>query len=90
MGIDPALAGSLDRDEAATKLAAIPDSEALQRADDAIARGGEGARTTRSEFVSKMEHLAQRLRDGSQRDFANASLAELLAFCVANGGISLI
>ena len=62
MGIDPALAGRLDRDDAATKLAAIPDSEALQRADDAIARGGEGARTATNEFVSKMERLAQSFR----------------------------
>jgi hypothetical protein len=55
MGLDPALAISLRRgDEAAAKLAAIPDSEALEMADDEITRADAGDRTgSRSTFGRK-------------------------------------
>jgi len=90
MGIDPALAVSLQRgDEAAAELAAIPDSEALKRADDEmarieIARTGAAEQTREvSEYRSKMTQMAARFHDGSQPDFAHASPAQLLAYCIA-------
>jgi len=86
MGIDPALAVTLRRGEhAATELAAIPDTDDLQAADEAIVRAersnrDDGARQVRA----KITRLAEQYR-GSQHwpDFPNASPAELLAFCVA-------
>jgi hypothetical protein len=86
MGLDPALAVSLHRGEnAATELAAIPDSEALPIADEAIThndlddRGGAWSRVN-----AKIERMAADIiRGGVQPNFANASVAELLAFCVA-------
>ena len=90
MGIDPALAVSLQRgDEAAAELAAIPDSEALKRADDEmarieIARTGAAEQTREaSECRSKWTQMAARFHDGSQPDFAHASPAQLLAYCIA-------
>jgi hypothetical protein len=86
MGIDPALAVALQRGEdAAAELAAAPDTDDLQAADEAIVRAersnrDDGARQVRA----KITRLAEQYR-GSQHwpDFPNASPAELLAFCVA-------
>ena len=90
MGIDPALAVSLQRgDEAAAELAAIPDSEALERADDEmarieIARSGAAEQTREaSEYRSQMMQKAARFHDGSQPDFANASPFTLFVYCIA-------
>ena len=86
MGVDPALAETLRRgEEAAAELAAIPDTRELERADEAISRtecsnSGEGARWFREEIA----RMAELYRSGQHRlDLANASPAELLAFCVA-------
>ena len=82
MGIDPALAVRLELgEEAAAELAAVPDSEALRAADEVITRDdrsdcGEASR-------AQIERMAAHFCDGSQPDLANASVAELFAFCVA-------
>jgi hypothetical protein len=85
MGIDPALAVRLKLgEEAAAELAAIPDSEALRAADDAITHSGlDDGGEARSKFAAEIERMAAYFCEGFQPDFANASLAELFAFCVA-------
>lgn len=37
-------------------------------------------------FAEKIGQVAERYQDGCEPDFANASLAELLAWCLARGG----
>jgi hypothetical protein len=92
MGMDPRLAVALRRgEEAAAELAAIPDTPELQAADAAMMR------TERSdgedwacEFEAKIARIAEQYRSGQhQLDLADASPAELLAFCVCreNGGM---
>jgi hypothetical protein len=85
MGLDPELAVSLrTREEAAAELAAIPDSDALRTADEAITRTRRVDNSdTGASFEAEIERMAERYLDGSQPDFANASVGELLAFCVA-------
>jgi hypothetical protein len=85
MGLDPALAVSLQRgDESAAELAAIPDSEALEMADNEITRADAGDPTAESsQLRSEMKQMAAIFHDGSQPDFADASPAELLAYCIA-------
>jgi hypothetical protein len=69
MGLDPALAVSLRwGEEAAAKLAAIPDSEALRTADEAFTHSnldddGEASST----FKAKMERLVAIYREGINR-----------------------
>jgi hypothetical protein len=36
-------------------------------------------------FADKIGQIARRYEDGSKPDFANASLAELLAWCISRG-----
>ena len=36
-------------------------------------------------FADKIGQIARRYQDGSKPDFANASLAELLAWCISRG-----
>ena len=82
--LDPALAAGLRLgDEAAAELAAIPDSDALRTADEAITRTRESNSEARPSFEAKIERMAEHYLDGSQPDFAKASVAQLLAFCVA-------
>ena len=86
MGIDPGLAVTLRRgEEAAAELAAIPDSPDLKAADEAIVTADYSNADDRTgEFEAKIERIAEQYRSGQhQLDFANASPAELLAFCVA-------
>ena len=85
MGLDPALAVMLRvGEEAAAELAAIPDSDALRTTDEAITRTHqENNSEAGASFEAKIERLAEHYLDGSQPDFAEASVAELLAFCVA-------
>jgi hypothetical protein len=86
MGIDPGLAVALRRgEEAAAKLAAVPDSPDLKAADEAIVTADYcNADERLCEFKAKIERIAQQYRGGQhQLDLANASPAELLAFCVA-------
>jgi hypothetical protein len=86
MGIDPEAAVSLRRGERIlAELAAIPDTPELHAADEAIVHaddgnGGDGAR----QFQAEIEKMADRCRaNGYRLDLANASPAELLAYCVA-------
>jgi hypothetical protein len=37
-------------------------------------------------FAEKIGDIARRLRDGHEPDFASASLAELLAWCLSRRG----
>jgi hypothetical protein len=87
LGVDPALAASLRRGEqAAAELATIPDSEALRAADAAITRSDQhddGA--TATIIAAQVAPMATHFRDGSERDLAHASLAELFAFCFPQG-----
>ena len=86
MGIDSCSAVALRRgEEAATELAAIPDSPDLKAADEAIMTADYSNADYRScEFKAKIERIAEQYRGGQrQLDLANASPAELLAFCVA-------
>src|SRR5260370_4248158 len=86
MGLDPALAVSLRwGEEAEAKLAAIPDSEALRTADEALTHSDlddcrEGANSVRAK-IQRMADII--IREGVQPNFAKAPLAELWAFCVA-------
>jgi hypothetical protein len=84
MGLDPALAVSLRRgQEAAAELAAIPDSEALRAADEAITRDDQSDYGEASTLMAQIEGMAAHFWDGSQPDLANAALAKLFAFCFA-------
>jgi len=85
MGLDPSLAVMLrDGEESAAELAAIPDSDALRTADEAITRTHrENNSEVFASFEAEMERRAERYLDGSQPDFAKASVIELFAFCVA-------
>jgi hypothetical protein len=84
MGLDPALAVSLRRgQEAAAELAAIPDSEALRAADEAITRDDQSDYGEASTLMAQIEGMAAHFCDGSQPDLANAALAKLFAYCFA-------
>src|ERR1700751_5810649 len=84
MGLDPALAVSLRRgEEAAGEVAAIPDSEALRAADEAITRDDQSDYGEASTLMAQIEGMAAHFCDGSQPDLANAALAKLFAFCFA-------
>jgi len=86
MGLDPALAVSLRwGEEAAAKLAAIPDTEALRSADEAITRNdhhdcGEEENSVRAQIQRMVTHYSE----GAQPDVARASAAQLFAFCLAS------
>jgi hypothetical protein len=90
MGLDPALAVSLHHGEdAAAELAAIPDTEALRTADEALTHSDlddyrEDALSVRAKIQRMADNIADDIIDkGVQPNFAKASLAELWAFCVA-------
>ena len=85
MGLDPALAVRLRvGEEAAAKLAAIPDSEALRTADEALTHSDlDDDGEARSTFVAKIERLVAIFREGVQPNFASDSVAQLYAFCIA-------
>ena len=85
MGIDPALAVALRRgEEAAAELAGIPDTPDLTAADEPITTAHYCNADDQCEFKAKIERIAEQYRGGQhQLDLANASRAELLAFCVA-------
>ena len=85
MGLDPALAVRLHiGEDAAAELAAIPDSEALRTADEAITHiDVDDRREAGSRFRAEIQRMAANICEGGQPDFAHASVAELLAYCVA-------
>ena len=81
MGIDPTPAVMLQEgNKAAAELDAIPDSLELLKADIAITCGDDGDRT---EAKADFERLVARFRDEPQLDLANASIYDLMAYCVA-------
>ena len=81
MGINPTPAVMLQEgNKAAAELDAIPDSLELLKADIAITRGDDGDRT---EAKADFERLVARFRDEPQLDLANASIYDLMAYCVA-------
>ena len=86
MGLDPALAVSLRvGEEAAAELAAIPDTEALRTADEALTHSDldqddyDEAHST----VAKLERMAAMYREGLQPNFASVSVMQLWAYCIA-------
>jgi hypothetical protein len=85
MGIDPALAVRLQTgDEAAAELAAIPDSLELLTADIAITRRDDGDCTGDcTEAQAEFERLVAMFRADPQLDLADASIYDLMAYCVA-------
>jgi hypothetical protein len=86
MRIDPSPAVALQRGAAAAaELAEIPDTDELRAADKAIVRAEySDTDTSASLFRAKIGQIAVNYRDGGDRlDLANASPAELLAFCEA-------
>ena len=85
MGLDPALAVSLRRgEEAAAKLAAIPDTEALRTADEALTHSDlDDDGEARSTFDARMERLVAIYREGVQPNFASVSVEQLWAYCIA-------
>jgi hypothetical protein len=92
MGLDPALAVRLrDGEEAAAELPAIPDSEALRTADEALTHSDlddYDEDEVRSSVMAKIQRMADIISDdiihkGVQPNFAKASVSELWAFCVA-------
>jgi hypothetical protein len=86
MGLDPALAVSLHiGEDAAAELAAIPDTEALRTADEAITHSDlDDAGEAASSFNAKIQRMVADYSEGAQPDFARASVAQLFAFCLAN------
>jgi hypothetical protein len=84
--VDPALAEILRfGDKAAAELAAIPDTPELERADEAILRTKCSTSDNGAHVREEIARIAELYRSGQHWvDFANASPAELLAFCVAS------
>jgi hypothetical protein len=99
MGLDPALAVSLRvGEEAAAKLAAIPDTEALRTADKALTHSDlddDGAACStysasrRAEDNAKIERMIAMYREGVQPNFANDSVMQLYAYCIAMAEIAM-
>ena len=85
MGLDPALAVRLHiGEDAAAELAAIPDSEALRTADEAITHIDVDDRDEAGSWVeAEIHRMAANICEWGQPDFAEASVVELLAYCVA-------
>jgi hypothetical protein len=84
IGLDPALAFSLRvGEEAAAKLAAIPDTEVLRSADEALTHSDLDDYGEAHSTGVKLERMAAMYREGLQPNFASDSVAQLLAFCIA-------
>jgi hypothetical protein len=85
MGLDPTLAVGLKLgQDAAAELHAIPDSKALRTADEAITRNDLiHCDDSASRVKETLYRIAAKFNDGSQLDFAKASVIELLTVCIA-------
>jgi hypothetical protein len=85
IGINPELATTLRRgDEALSELSAIPDTDELRSADEAIIRDDLGdSEEGRRLFVALIERMTTQCRRGGQPDFATAPPVVLFAFCIA-------
>lgn len=75
-GIDPARARAL-------RLAPVPANKEREAVDEFVVEEADGLAAM---FAEKIGELARRYQDGQEPDFANASLAELLAWCLARAG----
>ena len=80
LGLDPTSAVSLKLGvKAAAELDAIPDTEALRMADEAIVRRYSIPRgTASSEFIAKIERLALNMCKNYKADPANTSLEDFI------------
>ena len=86
-GIDPACAARLREVEAAkTALAELPE---LCQADDDYAAAPDDDPGALDDFVAETERRARRCASGRAIDLATASLADLLAWCIAQGTLTL-
>jgi hypothetical protein len=91
LGIDPACAARLR--EAATAeaaLAALPDPPELRQTDDdAAAQSGDADSGALDAFRAETERLAGRYASDCTIDLATAPLADLFAWCIAQGALTL-
>jgi len=87
-GIDPTRAVMLCvADEAASELAAMGDTQELRKADQEIPEHGDAAPPDEDDWLDDgTRRLIERYRSGQLRepDLAQASLAELFAWCIAS------
>jgi hypothetical protein len=85
MGLDPAQGRGLHiGEDAAVELAAIPDTEALQSADEAITHSDHhDCGEEENSVVVKLRRMMAHYSEGAQPDLAGASAVELYAFCLA-------
>ena len=86
MGLDPAQARGLRiGEDAAAELAAIPDTEALRSADEAITHSDHHDCSEEGNSVLvKIRRMMAHYSEGAQPDLARASAVELYAFCLAS------
>jgi hypothetical protein len=83
-GLDPQGAAALRLAEAAaSRLAGHGETAASKRADAALAASDDEG--SAGIFAAKIGDLARRCPDGGEPDLANASLAELFAWCLTRG-----
>ena len=80
LGLDPTSAVRLKLgEEAAAELGAIPDTEALRMADEAIVhRYSIACGTASSEFIANIERSASNMCKNFKTDLANASLEDFI------------
>ena len=80
LGLDPtSVAGLKLGEEAAAELGAIPDTEALRMADEAIVhRYSIACGTASSEFIANIERSASNMCKNFKADLANASLEDFI------------
>ena len=79
LGLDPTSAGLKLGKEAAAELGAIPDTEALRMADEAIVqRYSIACGTGSSEFIANIERSASNMCKNFKADLANASLEDFI------------
>jgi hypothetical protein len=85
LGIDPATVAMLRiADEAAQELAVTADgAEGLDSGAPPPAAGDQSDNASAAEFEARIDASSRGYRDGQGIDFARASLAEALAWCIA-------
>jgi len=90
-GIDPARASQLREAELAeAALAALPDTPELREEDnDYTALGPEGDPGALDAFLAETQRRARRYEADCEIDLAAAPLADLLAWCIARGALTL-
>ena len=91
LGIDPACAARLrEAANAEAALAALPDpSELWQTDDDAAADARDADPGALDAFRAETERLAGRYASDRTIDLATAPLADLFAWCIAEGALTL-